>query len=121
MKYLVLNPVSIFVLGLWACGGGAQDVPPPAEACLADPIVMEGDGSVATPPPCMKSCTEDSHCIVVNTSCPGCCEFVAVSRGYEDHYDNRRREECRKYHGLVCGCDEKPNEARCVQNVCTLK
>ncbi len=121
MKFPYLPAFFLVSLGLSACGGGAKKVPPPAEACLADPIVMEGDGSVATPPPCMTSCTEDSHCTVVNTSCPGCCEFVALSKSYEDHYENYKREECRKYHGLVCGCGEKPGKAQCVDNVCTLR
>lgn len=106
---------------VYACGGKKQDVPAPAEACLAAPIVMEGDGSVAAPPPCMKSCMEDSECTAVNTSCPGCCEFVALSKSYEEHYERGRGEECRKYHGLVCGCNEKPQKSRCIGNVCTLE
>lgn len=104
-----------------ACGGKKQQVPAPAQACLTDPIVMEGDGSVASPPPCMRSCMEDSECTAVNTSCPGCCEFVALSKSYQEHYERLRGEECRKYHGLVCGCSEKPQKAHCVGHVCTLK
>lgn len=104
-----------------ACGGKKNDIPPPAAACLADPIVMEADGSVAAPPVCMKSCTADIDCTAVNTSCPGCCEFVALSKSYEDHYDRFKREECRKYHGLVCECSEKPAKVHCVEHVCTLE
>lgn len=112
----------IFLLsgGLVACGGSSKKAPPPATACLADPIVLEGGGSSATPPVCMKSCMADEECTVVNTSCPGCCEFVPLSKSYEAHYEKKKGEECRKYSGLVCGCGENTPRARCIQNVCTL-
>ena len=108
------------VVVLSGCQGGAADAPPPAEACLAAPISMTGDGSVAEPPSCMQGCMDDSECTVVNTSCPGCCEYVALSKSYLAHYEKFTLTECKKYHGLECGCDEKPGKPACVDYVCTL-
>jgi hypothetical protein len=81
---------------------------------------MEGDGSVARPAHCMRACMNDAQCTVVKTSCPGCCEFEAISRSYEESYEKARAPECGKYHGLVCGCSEEPPLAHCVGNVCQL-
>jgi len=108
------------VLSLPACGKKSKSAPPPAAACVQQGITMEGDGSVAAPPPCMGACTSDEQCLAINVSCPGCCEFQAISVSYQESYENQRGPECRKYHGLECACGETPPPARCIGNICQL-
>ncbi len=118
---LLLVASSSMVVASLGCGGRESANQPrgPASACLAEGNTVDEGGAAVRPAACESSCLSDDDCIVVNASCPGCCDPVAINSAYEGSYLAEKNRECEKYTGLVCGCDQAPPTPRCVSHMCT--
>ena len=71
-------------------------------------------------PPALQACSSDQDCLVVSTTCNGCCQQGAVSRAHAADYDDARAKGCKGFSGAVCECMATPATAQCISGLCTL-
>jgi hypothetical protein len=65
-----------------------------------------------------RLCNRDDDCMLVGTSCNGCCGQDAISRSDEARYRQQLELACRDYDGAICDCAPEPVVARCLQVRC---
>ncbi|HMI90690.1 MAG TPA: hypothetical protein VK509_04970, partial [Polyangiales bacterium] len=65
-----------------------------------------------------RLCRVDLDCILVGTSCNGCCGQDAIGRREEATYRREQAAACRDYAGPICDCQPDALGARCVQARC---
>ncbi len=66
-----------------------------------------------------QSCTVDSDCVLVSTTCNGCCDRGAIHRSFVSVFGKERDLNCKEYEGPVCNCIELPATTACVAGYCT--
>lgn len=97
--------------GLTACDPASQ----PPVSPVATHTMTE-----AVPPDSLRGCVQDDDCVVVQTSCNGCCEQAAVSSRSTDAYATYKTNTCAGYRGSICNCAFRPARAVCLQQMCSL-
>lgn len=60
-----------------------------------------------------RACEEIADCVLVDTSCDGCCQRDAIARSVESAYDSERLDACEDYVGGECDCCFVVLEAVC--------
>lgn len=71
------------------------------------------------PPREYQSCSQDTDCILVNSSCNGCCQREAVNRKDSLSFERYRSRECDGYDGGICDCCYYVAHAECKLGRCT--
>jgi hypothetical protein len=65
-----------------------------------------------------RSCELDDDCVLVGTSCNGCCEQDAIRSPDRDAYTVNHELACSDYSGPECDCDFADIVPRCVDGLC---
>ena len=66
-------------------------------------------------------CAADLDCVVVPTSCNGCCETAAIAASFKAAVQSRV-ESCQKaYAGGVCRCASRNEIAFCHEKLCQVR
>lgn len=122
-KYQLL---SIFVAGLLVGGvilyiqlvilahnpdGASQDLP------IVKITGINQEVRIAKP---MTECMGDDQCIVVDTTCSFCCNYVAINSKYEQAFNQRFDQSCASYKGSTCECFDLSSYPKCVNQKCEL-
>ena len=68
----------------------------------------------------MRTCDTEEQCIVVDTNCGFCCNFVAIPRRHEQRFDAMLDKSCSRYEGEMCQCYDLTSYPACVKGRCTL-
>ena len=71
-------------------------------------------------PPQMTDCSGDQNCIIVETRCDFCCEFVAINSAFEAQFDKIFARNCSLYTGEKCSCSDLSRYPACVQGKCAM-
>jgi hypothetical protein len=79
---------------------------------------LQLDGGVVSVSEIYRLCSNDADCKLVSTSCNGCCEQDAITRGRQSQYAEELAVACAGYEGPVCDCELKPVSARCISARC---
>jgi len=83
------------------------------------PKVFEVKETRVIVPPPYKPCTRDSECVLVDTSCAGCCAIESISTSAQAAFLSAFADACNGYSGPVCDCQPQFNGAACMDGVCT--
>lgn len=122
--------VLVFV-GALACLGGCG---PEESSEPADASTGASSESGTTPPglsvnemgatieisDAWKACQTEADCVLVWTSCDGCCGQEAIATSREQEFDAASPGLCADYEGGVCDCAPLPTTIDCVASLCTL-
>ncbi len=76
-------------------------------------------GAPATPVD-MSACAEGDQCIVVDTDCGFCCDYVAINARYEEAHDTAFNRRCGRYDGEFCNCFDLASYPACIAGTCQL-
>ena len=91
-----------------ACSGGDDDT-----AGTPDGITTTAGGGTVLIADDWRGCEQDSDCVLVDTSCDGCCQQDAIATSQEDAYGPARADACEGYEGGECDCCFLALEAVC--------
>jgi hypothetical protein len=96
-----------------------------AAACLLASALLAGCEESkmppdAPPPKSMQACAKTEDCILISTSCNGCCQRDAINKKDSAGYEAHRGKTCVGKQGGICDCVELPAVAECREKVCTL-
>lgn len=71
-------------------------------------------------PESIMSCNNGQNCIVVETRCDFCCDFVAINAIFEREYDEIFNQTCAGYKGQSCECYDLTRYPVCIRGKCQL-
>ena len=83
----------------------------PASGAQADHVVVDE---------IMSSCTTKDDCIVVDTKCSFCCDYVAINAKSEILYNEMFDKTCKNYSGTYCQCHDLSSYPSCVNGQCQM-
>ena len=63
-------------------------------------------------------CNVDTICVLVPTTCDGCCQWGAVNKKHMSVFNADRDLYCKGYKGAVCDCVDTPATAGCIAERC---
>lgn len=66
------------------------------------------------------ACETVDDCIVINSSCDGCCQRTSVNRSDSISFEKRRAEGCSIPSGYICNCMYLPVTTVCENSKCGL-
>jgi hypothetical protein len=90
-----------------ACSGGDDTASTPDGLATTE----RGDTVVITDE--WRDCEQDSDCVLVDTSCDGCCQRDAIATSLEATYGPAQVDACADYEGGECDCCFLALEAVC--------
>jgi hypothetical protein len=90
-------------------GGGSTDLP--VTTINGDQIVIDE---------IMSSCKTNDQCIVVDTKCSFCCDYVAINAKSETLFNQMFDQACKKYKGSYCDCHDLTSYPTCVNGKCQM-
>lgn len=68
----------------------------------------------------MASCKSNDQCIVVDTKCSFCCDYVAINAKSEVLFNQMFDMACKKYKGTYCDCHDLTSYPTCVSGKCQM-
>lgn len=68
----------------------------------------------------MASCTGKDQCIIVDTKCSFCCDYVAINSKSEVLYNQLFDKTCKNYSGTYCQCHDLSSYPSCVNGTCQM-
>ena len=68
----------------------------------------------------LSACSGNDRCIVVDTHCGFCCDFVAINARHEQAFDNKFSKNCSRYKGEQCECFDLSSYPSCIEGECRL-
>ncbi len=84
------------------------------------PLSVNPNGDTIQIDEAWKGCQSADDCVLVWTSCDGCCGQDAIATEFEEDYDASTPALCEGYDGGVCDCAPLPTTVECVELLCTL-
>lgn len=76
-------------------------------------------GQVAVPD-ILKNCSEGDRCIVVDTTCSFCCQYVPINAAHEKLFDELFTNQCTGHSGTTCECFDLSSYPKCVDGQCAM-
>jgi hypothetical protein len=120
MKRLIV--ISCFTLSACATGGQTGDegrFNQDGEDAGLPKVFEVKETRVIVPPPYKLPCRADAECVLVDTSCAGCCAIESINTSAEAAFRAAFADACGGYSGPVCDCAPQHNAAACVEGACT--
>lgn len=68
----------------------------------------------------MLNCSTGQSCVVVETRCDFCCDYVAINSIYEQQYDQIFSRNCSFYNKETCDCYDLTRYPACIKGKCEL-
>lgn len=68
----------------------------------------------------MSACKAGDQCIVVDTKCSFCCNYVAINARSEALFNQMFDQACSKYKGSYCECHDLSSYPSCVNGKCQM-
>lgn len=68
----------------------------------------------------MSSCKPNDQCIVIDTKCSFCCDFVAINAKSEALFNQMFDQTCKHYKGAYCECHDLSSYPSCVNGKCQM-
>lgn len=79
-----------------------------------------GPGAAVAVPAGLSACGGKDACIVVDSHCGLCCQYVAINAAQERAFSALFDESCAGYGGRTCDCFDLDAYPSCVGGACTL-
>lgn len=106
------------VLALLIIGGAVMFVKSNNSGTSAGGQTAHGDQ--VTVDNAMTACTPKDRCIIVDTKCSFCCNYVAINSKSEVLYNQMFDQTCKQYSGAYCECSDLSSYPSCVNGTCQM-
>jgi len=98
---------------------GSLCLPKPAQSNAGDAgLTLTRVGSEVQVTDRYRACGLDDDCVLVGTSCNGCCEQDAIRAHDRDAYAFNHELACSDYRGPICDCSLADIVPRCIDGLC---
>lgn len=104
---------------LYAGMAARQGAAPPSMSMSTSAQTQGAEGTLAVPA-ALSACGGKDACIVVDSHCGLCCQYVAINAAQEKAFSTLFDKGCAGYGGRTCDCFDLDAYPSCVGGACTL-